>query len=69
MPKTNFPMIVYLTNEDKASWYFPDTSNVVMGPNELVKTAVQTISEGQSVALLSSQSWAARTPCTPPGSD
>jgi hypothetical protein len=56
MPKTNFPMIVYLTNEDKASWYFPDTSNVVMGPNELVKTTVQTISEGQSVALLSSQS-------------
>ncbi|HUT06544.1 MAG TPA: hypothetical protein VMW74_07660 [Nitrosopumilaceae archaeon] len=56
MPGTNFPMIVYLTDVDGASWYFPDTSNVVMGPNEFVKTTVQTISEGQSISLLNSKS-------------
>ena len=56
MPGSNFPMMVYLIDVDEASWYFPDTSNVVMGPNEFVKTSVQTISEGQSIALLSSQS-------------
>ncbi len=54
MPKTDFPMAVYLEDLDGASWYFPDTSNVVMIPNEFVKAPVQTISEGQSVALLSS---------------
>jgi hypothetical protein len=41
--------MVYLTDTDNASWYFPDTSNVVMGPNEFVKTSVQTVSEGQSI--------------------
>ena len=56
MPGTEFPMMVYLTEVDGASWYFPDTSNVVMGPNEYVKTSVQTISEGQSLILLKSQS-------------
>jgi hypothetical protein len=56
MPETNFPMMVYLTDADEASWYFPDTSNVVMGPNEFVKTPVQTISEGNSLALLNSHS-------------
>ncbi len=56
MPGTDFPMIVYLTDMDNASWYFPDTSNVVMGPNEFVKTPVQTISEGQSLVLLNSHS-------------
>ena len=56
MPGTDFPMMVYLTDMDNASWYFPDTSNVVMGPNEFVKTSVQTISEGQSLALLNSHS-------------
>jgi len=56
MVGTDFPMTVYLTDEDGASWYFPDTSNVVMGPNEFVKTTVQTISEGQSIILLNSQS-------------
>jgi hypothetical protein len=56
MPGSYFPMMVYLTDIDKASWYFPDTSNVVMAPNEFVKTTVQTISEGQSLALLNSQS-------------
>jgi len=56
MPGSDFPMTVYLTDVDEASWYFPDTSNVVMGPNEFVKTSVQTISEGQSIALLNSQS-------------
>ena len=56
MPKTNFPIGVYLADTDGASWYFPDTSNVVMIPNEFVKTPVQTISEGQSVTILSSQS-------------
>ena len=56
MPGTDFPMTVYLTDMDGASWYFPDTSNVVMGPNEFVKTSVQTISEGNSLALLNSQS-------------
>ncbi len=56
MPGTNFPMMVYLTDVDNASWYFPDTSNVVMGPNEFVKTTVQTISEGQSLAMLNSHS-------------
>lgn len=56
MPKSDFPMMVYLVNENGASWYFPDTSNVVMAPNEFVKTPVQTISEGQSTALLNSHS-------------
>ncbi|MFB5615274.1 MAG: hypothetical protein ACE5RI_09330, partial [Candidatus Nitrosomaritimum yanchengensis] len=56
MPKTSFPMTVYLTDEDNASWYFPDTSNVVMAPSEFIKTSVKTISQGQSIALLSSQS-------------
>ena len=56
IPKTNFPMAVYMVDVDNASWYFPDTSNVVMIPNEFVKAPVQTISEGQSVSLLSSQS-------------
>ena len=56
MVGTDFPMTVYLTDVDGASWYFPDTSNVVMGPNEFVKTTVQTISEGQSIILLNSQS-------------
>ena len=56
MPRTEFPMTVYLTDENAASWYFPDTSNAVMGPNEFVKTTVQTISEGQSIILLNSQS-------------
>ena len=56
MPGTDFPMITYLTDVDDASWYFPDTSNVVMGPNEFVKTTVQTISEGQSLAMLNSHS-------------
>jgi hypothetical protein len=56
MPGTDFPMMVYLTDIDNASWYFPDTSNVVMGPNEFVKTSVQTISEGQSIAMLNSHS-------------
>ena len=56
MPGTDFPMMVYLTDIDDASWYFPDTSNVVMGPNEFVKTSVQTISEGQSIAMLNSHS-------------
>ncbi len=55
-PETNFPMMVYLVNEDGASWYFPDTSNVIMAPNELVKTIVQTISEGQSLSILNSKS-------------
>jgi len=54
MPKSNFPMAVYLKNEEGASWYFPDTSNVVMIPNEYVKSSIQTISEGQSVAILDS---------------
>jgi hypothetical protein len=56
MPKTSFPMTAYLTDEDNASWYFPDTSNVVMSPSEFIKTTVETVSEGQSIALLSSQS-------------
>lgn len=56
MPKSNFPMVSYIKNEDEASWYFPDTSNVVMIPNEFVKSSVQTISEGQSVAILESYS-------------
>jgi hypothetical protein len=56
MPGTDFPMMVYLTDTENASWYFPDTSNVVMGPNEFVKTSVQTISEGQSIAMLNSHS-------------
>lgn len=56
MPGTSFPMMVYLIDEDGASWYFPDTSNVVMGPNEYVKTTVQTISEGQSISMLNSKS-------------
>ena len=56
MPGTDFPMMVYLTDSDDASWYFPDTSNVVMGPNEFVKTFVQTISEGQSIVMLNSHS-------------
>jgi len=56
MPKTSFPMTVYLTDEDNASWYFPDTSNVVMSPSEFIKTSVETVSEGQSIAVLSSQS-------------
>ncbi len=55
-PETNFPMMVYLVNEAGASWYFPDTSNVIMAPNELVKTIVQTISEGQSLSILNSKS-------------
>lgn len=56
MPGTDFPMMVYLTDTDNASWYFPDTSNVVMGPNEFVKTSVQTVSEGQSISMLNSHS-------------
>ena len=56
MPGTDFPMMAYLTDKDDASWYFPDTSNVVMGPNEFVKTSVQTISEGQSIVMLNSHS-------------
>jgi hypothetical protein len=56
MPGTDFPMMVYLTDTDNASWYFPDTSNVVMGPNEFVKTSVQTVSEGQSISILNSHS-------------
>ncbi|MGD8299991.1 MAG: hypothetical protein PVG77_04745 [Nitrosopumilaceae archaeon] len=56
MPKTSFPMMAYLIDEDNASWYFPDTSNVVMSPSEYIKTSVETVSEGQSIALLSSQS-------------
>jgi len=56
MPGTDFPMMIYLTDDDNASWYFPDTSNVVMGPNEFVKTTVQTISEGTSFALLNAHS-------------
>jgi len=56
MPKSNFPMTAYIKNEIDASWYFPDTSNVVMIPNEFVKSTVQTISEGQSVAILDSYS-------------
>ena len=56
MPGTDFPMMVYLTDMDDASWYFPDTSNVVMGPNEFVKTGVLTISEGQSIVMLNSYS-------------
>ncbi len=56
MPKTNFPMMVYMTDINDASWYFPDSSNVVMGPNEFVKTPVQTVSEGQSTLILTSQS-------------
>jgi len=56
MPGTDFPMMAYLTDLDDASWYFPDTSNVVMGPNEFVKTSVQTISEGQSIVMLDSHS-------------
>jgi len=56
MPGTDFPMMAYLTDKDDASWYFPDTSNVVMGPNEFVKTSVQTISEGQSIVMLDSHS-------------
>jgi hypothetical protein len=56
MPGTDFPMVAYIADPNNASWYFPDTSNVVMGPNEFVKTAVQTVSEGQSIALLKSQS-------------
>ena len=56
MPGTDFPMMAYLTDSDDASWYFPDTSNVVMGPNEFVKTTVQTISEGQSIVMLNSHS-------------
>jgi hypothetical protein len=56
MPGTDFPMMVYLTDMDNASWYFPDTSNVVMGPNEFVKTSVQTVSEGQSIVMLNSHS-------------
>lgn len=56
MPGSDFPLVVYLADPNNASWYFPDTSNVVMAPNEFVKTSVQTISEGQSIALLKSQS-------------
>jgi hypothetical protein len=56
MPGTDFPMMVYLTDTDNASWYFPDTSNVVMGPNEFVKASVQTVSEGQSISMLNSHS-------------
>ena len=56
MPKSDFPMTVYIKNENGASWYFPDTSNVVMIPNEFVKSSVQTISEGQSIAILDSYS-------------
>jgi hypothetical protein len=56
MPGTDFPMMAYLTDKEDASWYFPDTSNVVMGPNEFVKTSVQTISEGQSIVMLDSHS-------------
>jgi len=56
MPGTDFPMMAYLTDKDDASWYFPDTANVVMGPNEFVKTSVQTISEGQSIVMLNSHS-------------
>ena len=52
MPQANFPMMVYLTNIDEANWYFPDTSNVVMGPNESVRAPVQTVSEGQSSVML-----------------
>jgi len=56
MPGTDFPLMVYLTDTDDASWYFPDTSDAVMGPNEFVKTSIQTISEGQSVAMLNAHS-------------
>jgi len=56
MPKSDFPMTAYIKNEDGASWYFPDTSNVVMIPNEFVKSSVQTISEGQSIVILESYS-------------
>jgi len=56
MPGTDFPIVAYLAAPNNASWYFPDTSNVVMGPNEFVKTSVQTVSEGQSVIFLQSKS-------------
>lgn len=56
MPKTNFPMAVFIQNSDEASWFFPDTANVVMIPNEYVKSSIQTIREGQSIALLNSYS-------------
>ena len=55
MPKTDFPMIAYMKNSE-SSWYFPETSNVVMIPNEFVKSSVQTVSEGQSSVLLNSHS-------------
>lgn len=56
IPGTNFPLTVYLIDIEEASWYFPETSNVVMGPNEFVSAPVQTISEGDSIAVLSAQS-------------
>ena len=55
MPKSNFPIAVYLKNSE-ASWYFPEATNVVMIPNEYVKSSVQTINQGESVALLNSYS-------------
>ncbi|MFQ5440129.1 MAG: hypothetical protein ACE5DL_01560, partial [Nitrosopumilaceae archaeon] len=57
MPGTDFPIIVYLADTNNASWFFPDTSNVVMKPNEFVKTNVQTVSEGDSAVLLNSHSF------------
>ncbi|MDH3277571.1 MAG: hypothetical protein OEL77_06775 [Nitrosopumilus sp.] len=56
IPGTYFPMIAYIADPNNASWYFPDTSNIVMGPNEFVKTPVQTVSEGESIVMLRSQS-------------
>jgi len=55
MPKSDFPMIAYMKNSE-SSWYFPETSNVVMIPNEFVRSSVQTVSEGQSAVILNSYS-------------
>ncbi|MHA7733881.1 hypothetical protein [Nitrosopumilus sp. S6] len=56
LPTSNFPMMLYFTDNSGANWYFPKTSNLFMSPNEFVKTDIQAVSEGQSVVITNSHS-------------
>ena len=52
LSNTNFPIIVYLTDENGAISYFPEEMGLSVFPNEFVKVETKIIHEGQSPILL-----------------
>jgi len=54
LPGTEFPIIMYMTDNENAAWYFPKTSSIFMSPNDYIKTSKLTVTEGQSSIVLPS---------------